>query len=174
VIDPSADTGLLGLVACLGFLAIPVGLVLRRIGRQMQPAKPPAAAAPCGPAAPTSPSVDTSCPPWTAAPPPPLAAASSGHPEFTNQAGLRTSRPTHWLIRVISILTGLVLLLIGSMAFFVTVKLFLTEDNSPVHPGIRIAVHLVMMSIMAGITLSGIFLLWKGMKRTGRSNRCDA
>lgn len=165
VIDPSADTGLLGLVAGLGFLAIPVGLVLRRIARHMQPVRPPAAAALCGPAELARPSLDTSCPPLSAAP--------SRHPELMNKVGLRTSRPIHWLIRVISVSTGLVLFIVGSMALFVSIRLFLTEEDAPVHAAIRITVHLVMMSIMGGITLLGGLLLWKGMKRTGRSNRCE-
>jgi hypothetical protein len=163
VIDPSPDT--MGLTLMFGFsvLAIPVGLVLRRLGRQMQPAE--LLAGPVSQRAPASarPQVSTSAPPPVA--------AQGDHGPLLQQAPLAEARPTHWLIRTITIVAGLVIFFFGCLALNVSVKLFLRAGDAQGHGAISIIVHVVMIGIMAGVTLLGAFLVWKGLKRRSRSLR---
>jgi hypothetical protein len=181
VIDPSSDRASLGLVVGLGVLAIPAGLVLRRIARQLQPVEPPAAPVPQSAAAPIRDGASPPVAPEVAAlsPPPeimlfrvPVVAPAAPLP-FTKQAAPEEARPTHWLIRTLAIVTGLPLFLFGCIALNVSVKLALREGNAPSHGAISIAVHLAMIAIMGGVTLLGAFLVWKGAKRRRRARPRD-
>ena len=170
VIDPSSDTTLLALVVGFGILAIPAGLVMRRIARQMQPVQPLAAPVPRRSAAPVPPRAAPAPSPVAAFALPP-AVAPAGRPALMTQTRLEEPRTTHWLIRTVVVLTGLVLLCFGSLTFPVSVNLYLRAGNAPGQTAISIAAHLVTIGMMGGVTLLGAFLVWRGIKRTGRPRR---
>lgn len=135
VIDPSPDTQTLALAIGFGVLAMPTGLVLRRVARRMQPAREDA----------------------TPVHPPAVA--------MKKQARLRPSRPTHWLIRTLAVVTGLMFLLFGGLTLPVSLKLYVQAANAPAPGEVSRAALLVTVVVMGGITLLGAFLVWRGVKR---------
>ncbi len=168
VIDPSADTVLLSMVAGFGVFAIPAGLMLRRIARQMQPVGTVAAPTSKRAASPVPRGAVASAPLQAVAPAPPPVAVPTEHPVRKKQTGGDKPLSTHWLIRTMAVVTGLVLLLFGSLALPVSVRLHLRGEHPPGQEAVSFAVHLVLIGIMGGVTLLGAFLVWKGMKTKGR------
>jgi len=143
VIYPWRDDLGVMLMMVFGVLAPPVGWALRRWGRVPLPAE-----APAGPFFREA-----------AAEAAPEAAAPGDQGPLMQQAGIEPARPTHWLIRAILLAAGLVIFIFGCLGLKVGVKLLLRSANAPGLAAVSMIVHLVMVLIMAGITLSGAYLI---------------
>jgi len=76
---------------------------------------------------------------------------------------LAPARSTHWVIKTISVVMGLLFFLFGSLLLLVSVKQYVQAFQSA--EDAKHGVHIVMIVIMSGLTLFGAFLIWRPLKR---------
>ena len=140
VIDTTADVGLFWIVFVFGILAIPGGLVLRRVGLPQQPAE-------------KSDSVPLSKPSTDD--------QTSGQPSVA----LSKSKPIHWVIRAVVVLLGLALFLFGGLGVVISIQKYIEAGNT-VDPGddVSLAVRIMTAAVFGVFAICGALLIWKGIR----------
>jgi hypothetical protein len=142
VIDTTADVGLFWTVLVFGILAIPGGLVLRRVGLPQQPAEKPESV----------PLSDRSTDEQTSRQP---------------SVALSKSKPRHWLIRAVAALLGLALFLFGGLGVIISIQRYIEAGNA-VDPGddVSLAVRIITAAIFGVLAVCGALLIWKGIRQS--------
>ncbi len=160
ILRKEADIAGLSIGFCLGGLAIPLGLVLRRIARNIAP-ELPADLVPRGLIAERATPLET-----------------KQHSEVQLAAvrqRVETSRfrGIYLMLRGIAVCAGVVLVLFGGLAVAVCIHQIINGTEASGKADVDVAVRVVALILLAFLTVFGAFLIWIGLRRS-RSVRRSA
>jgi hypothetical protein len=164
VIDPTGDILGFSLILGGGLIMFPVGLVLRRVARQLQPA-PPTPVAVTTPVGATKVAAKPSHP--VAMPQPAVQQATAEVAvQSPRKEGSRVSAPKqmHFLLRAMAVVSGLLFFFLGAVAFPKSVELCMQAVNAPGPDAAKTVAGLITMAIVGGLAILGAFLICRGTR----------
>jgi hypothetical protein len=164
VIDPTGDVLGFSLILGGGLIMFPVGLVLRRVARQLQPALPT-------PVAVTKPVVATKS---AAKPRQPAVIRQPAVRQATAEVAVQPPRKEdlrvpvpkqmHFLLRAMAVVSGLLFFFLGAVALPKSVELCMQAVNAPGADAAKTVAGLITMAIVGGMAILGAFLICRGTR----------
>ncbi len=171
VIDPTPDVLGFSLILGGGLIMIPVGLVLRRVARHLQPEAPrPAAVSRPAAVKPAAVTKSATVPSQPAAIRPPAveqpAVTTVSQSARTANISQPVRKPLHYSLRTIAVVLGLFFFFLGAVVFPTSVEHCWQAVRVPGPDAADTVARFITMAIVGSMAILGAFLICKGAKST--------